>query len=157
MTDSTFAVGAIIAMAGGVIMAFEVVHPGAFLLIPGSILLAGGLLYIALPDFLTTTPYGPLVIALVAVIATAATIPLYKRWGKVHLPMTTMPQSLAGKQGLVIASVDATSLRGKVRVGSEIWSARSDAPIPAGATVKVLGGSGVSLRVALVAEENAAS
>lgn len=157
MSDATATVGAIVLIIGLVILAFEVFHPGAFLLIPGTVLVVVGIMYIFVPDVLTTSYFGPLIIAAVAVAAMLLTIPLYKHVGKIHRPMTTTPQSLVGEPGLVVASVDGDSLRGKVRVGSEIWSARSTHPIPAGTRVRVTGGQGVAVSVEPVEPESSAS
>jgi membrane protein implicated in regulation of membrane protease activity len=156
MSDSTVAIGALLAIVGGGLIGLELIHPGVFLLVPGSTLLAGGFIYLISPGFLTGTPYGPFLVALVAIAATIATIPLYQHWGKTHLPMTTMPDSLAGKYGTVIAPIVPNTLKGKVRVGSEIWSARAEKPIPAGVQVRVLGGSGVALLVQVEADAVAA-
>jgi membrane protein implicated in regulation of membrane protease activity len=154
MTDTTVGIGAVLLIAGGILIVLELVHPGIFLLIPGSTLLAGGLLYLVLPDFLTGSPAGPLLVALVAVGAAIGTIPLYRHYGTGGPPMTTTPESLAGQEAMVIVPVIPDTLKGKVRVGSEIWSARSDAPIAVGVRVKVLGGSGVSLNVVPVSPSN---
>jgi inner membrane protein len=135
-------------IAGGlIIIAFEVVHPGAFLLIPGTIILVAGVLYTFVPDFLTGTIFGPLIVAAAAIIAGLVTIPYYMRLGRVHRPMTTTPESLEGELGVVISPVIPDSMRGKVRVRSEVWSARSEHPISVGTRVKVRGGQGVSVWV----------
>ncbi|MCI4334610.1 MAG: NfeD family protein [Thermoplasmata archaeon] len=156
MSDATFTAGLVVLIIGIAIMTFEIIHPGAFLLIPGSVLIVSGLLYMLVPDFLLATLYGPLIVAAVAVAAMLATVPMYQRMGSIHRPMTTNPQTLAGEQGLVIAPVVPDSLRGKVQVGSEIWSARSVRLIPKGTRVRVLGGQGVAVTVEPLEGEAAA-
>ncbi|HEV2449409.1 MAG TPA: NfeD family protein [Thermoplasmata archaeon] len=150
MSDATISLGIIVLLVGLAVTTFEVLHPGAFLLIPGTVFIVVGLMYIFIPDVLTTSYYGPLVIAVVAIAAMFATIPLYKHAGKTHRPSTTTPYSLVGEPGLVVAAVDNDSLRGKVRVGSEIWSARASRQLPAGTRVRVTGGEGVAVTVEAV-------
>lgn len=145
------ALGYGLVLAGAVLLLVEIIHPGAFLLIPGSVMLAGGILYLLLPDVLLGTIWGPAVVAIVALAATVATVPLYQRVAPNHPPIVTTPSSLAGRTGLVIVDVRPDSLKGKVRVDSEIWSARAEEHIPSGTRVRILGGEGVSVRVEPVA------
>jgi inner membrane protein len=147
VVDSGVSVGLVLIIGGLILIAIEFVHPGAFLLIPGSVVLVGGLMYIFAYPVLTATVYGPLIVAAVAIIAVLGTLPYYRRIGAIHRPMSTTPESLAGEVGVVIVPVVPDSLRGKVRVQSEVWSARSDRPIPAGTHVRVQGGQGVSVWV----------
>jgi membrane protein implicated in regulation of membrane protease activity len=93
------------------------------------------------------TSYGLAAIVLAAFAAAFATIPYYRRIVPVHQPLSTTVGSLYGELGLVIAEVLPDSLQGKVRVRSEIWSARSDHRIPVGTKVRVVGGEGVSVVV----------
>ncbi len=141
------AIGLILVVGGLLLIAIEFVHPGAFLLIPGTVVLAGGLMYIFAASLLTSSDYGPLIVALVAVAAIFVTLPYYRKMAPVHRPMATTPESLTGETGLVVAAVVPDSLRGKVRVRSEIWSARSDRGIPVGTRVRVQGGEGVAVWV----------
>jgi membrane protein implicated in regulation of membrane protease activity len=146
VSDSS-TIGFILIIGGLILIAIEFVHPGAFLLIPGTVVLAGGAMYLVAPGFLTGTIYGPLIVAVVAVAAMFATIPYYRRMGAIHRPMSTTPDSLTGESGVVVTAVVPDSMRGKVRVHSEVWSARSDRPIPVGTRVRVQGGEGVSVWV----------
>ncbi len=61
--------------------------------------------------------------------------------------MTSMPTTLIGREGIVLTDVLPNSLKGKVRIGSEVWSARSPVFIPAGTRVRVISGEGVSILV----------
>ncbi|HEV8050293.1 MAG TPA: NfeD family protein, partial [Thermoplasmata archaeon] len=121
--------------------------------IPGSIFLAAGILYLVLPNPLTGSIFGPAVIVIAAFLATVATIPYYKKIAPVHRPMSSIPMSLEGLTGVVVQTVEPNNIKGKVRVKSEIWSARSDRTIPIGAIVKVLGGEGVAIQVTPVDEK----
>lgn len=139
--------GVILVIAGVFLFAIEIVHPGALLLIPASIVIAAGLLFLFLPDVLVGSVLGPVIVVVAALVAALATIPYYRWVAPVHRPMSTIPSSLEGEVGVVIAPVIPDTLKGKVRVNSEIWSARAEIPIPAGTRVRILGGEGVSIRV----------
>ncbi|HKV90375.1 MAG TPA: NfeD family protein [Thermoplasmata archaeon] len=152
MVDAAIAIGVPLLLIGAALFIIELIHPGAFLLIPGSIFLAAGVLYILLPNPLTGSVFGPAVIVIAAFLATLATVPYYRHLAPVHRPMSSIPMSLEGERGIVVQTVEPHTLKGKVRVKSEIWSARSDRTIPQGAIVKVLGGEGVSLQVVPVEE-----
>jgi inner membrane protein len=139
--------GLTILAIGVVLFIVELAHPGALLLIPATILIVGALLYLLIPSVLLDSVYGPIAIAVAAVIATVATV-LYYRWlAGTHLPLSTTTRGLIGSEGTVIADVVPNTLRGKVRLKSEIWSARADIPIPKGTHVRVVDGEGVSVRV----------
>jgi inner membrane protein len=141
------ALGIVLVLGGIVLFALELIHPGVLLLIPGSILLVAGFLYLLLPNVLLDGPYGILVLLLAAVIATVVEIPYYRHVAPTHRPLSTTSSGLIGEVGIVIAPVVPNSLKGKVRVKSEIWSARSDAPIATGVRVRVIQGEGVSITV----------
>lgn len=150
-------VGIFLVVFGLALFVIELVHPGAFLLIPGSIVLSAGFLYLFLPDILLDSPWGPGIVLMAAFLATLATVPYYKRIAPIHRPMSTTPSSLEGEVGVVVATVVPDTLRGKVRVRSEVWSARSDITIPEGARVRVLGGEGVSILVRPIEAPSAAA
>ncbi len=140
-------VGISLVVAGIIFLALELVHPGALLFIPGSILLAGGLLYMFLPDTLLNSYVGTVVIVAVAAVAGLIEIPYYRWVAPTHRPLSTTSAGLVGEEAIVITATVPDTLRGKVRVRSEIWSARSRAPIPVGTRVRVVHGEGVSLTV----------
>jgi inner membrane protein len=144
---ANFAISAVLIIVGGALFAFELIHPGAWLLIPASIMIAAGLLYLALPSLLLNSVWGPSIVVLVALAAALATIPYYRWVAPVHKPMSTTVQSLEGQTGIVVAPVVPDTLSGKVQIQSEVWSARSEQPIPAGTRVRVISGEGVSVLV----------
>lgn len=138
----------IVMIVGGVILfALELVHPGVLLLIPGSIILVAGFLYLLIPNVLLDSPYGVGILLLAAVVATAIEIPYYRYVAPVHRPLSTTSGGLEGEVGVVIAPVVPDTLQGKIRIKSEVWSARSSVPIPVGAQVRVVRGEGVSVTV----------
>ena len=143
-------VGIVITIVGIVLLAFELAHPGALLFIPGSILLVAGFLYLFFPTYLLDSAVGPIAILVVAVLATVIEI-FYYRWvAPTHNPVSTTTKGLIGEEGIVLAAIVPDTLKGKVRVRSEIWSARAPVPIPVGARVRVVEGEGVSVAVELV-------
>lgn len=140
-------IGITLIVVGLILFAFEIVHPGIFLLIPASILLAAGMLALFAEPLLVTSVFGPTIIVVVAIGSALATIPYYRWVAPTHEPMSTTSQSLTGEVGIIIAPVVPDTLRGKVRIRSEVWSARADRPIPEGTRVRVIKGEGVSLTV----------
>jgi membrane-bound serine protease (ClpP class) len=141
------AIGILIILLGGGFFTIEIFHPGALLLIPATIMIVGGFLYLLIPSVLLQSIWGPIAILVAALVATVVTI-LYYRWlAGVHQPLSTTSGSLVGEEAVVLADIVPNTLRGKVRVRSEIWSARGATSIPAGTRVRVVAGEGVSLTV----------
>lgn len=141
------AIGLFLIFLGIILLGIELAHPGVFLLIPATAVLVAGLIYLFAPDILLNTLWGPAAIAVAAFAAAFATIPYYQRIAPIHRPMSTTSGSLQGETGLVVSDVIPDSLRGKVRIRSEIWSAQSERPIPVGTKVRVVRGEGVSVWV----------
>ena len=148
--------GIALIILGIILFAFELIHPGALLLIPGSILLVAGFLYLFLPSTLLDSWVGPFAIVLAAVVAGLVEIPYYRWVAPTHRPMSTTSGGLVGEEGIVLAPVEPNTLRGKIRVRSEVWSAKSDHPIPVGTRVKVVHGEGVSVSVVPIEPPKAA-
>ncbi|MHB8351679.1 MAG: NfeD family protein [Thermoplasmata archaeon] len=153
MVDIGSGVGVILVAGGIILIAIEFTHPGMFIIIPGTIVTASGFIYILDPGLLTASIFGPLIVAAVAILSALLTLPIYQRLGKIHPPMTTILDSLKGETGLVIVPIVPDSMSGKVRIHSEVWSARSEHAIPVGARVEVTGGQGVSVWVRPVEEK----
>ncbi|MGD0250409.1 MAG: NfeD family protein [Thermoplasmata archaeon] len=141
------AIGIALVVAGIILLASELIHPGALLLIPGSILLVAGFLYLFLPNILLDSYIGPIGIVVTAILAALVEIPYYRWVAPTHKPMSTTSGGLVGDEAIVIADVVPNTLKGKVRVRSEVWSARSNVPIAAGTRVRVVHGEGVSVSV----------
>jgi inner membrane protein len=139
--------GILIVLIGAILFVVELAHPGALLLIPATILIVGGILYLLIPSVLLDSIWGPIAIIIAAIVATVSTV-LYYRWlAGTHEPMTTTSAGLVGEEALVVSEVIPDSLRGKVRIRSEIWSAKATTRIPAGTRVRVVAGEGVSVTV----------
>jgi membrane protein implicated in regulation of membrane protease activity len=139
--------GIIILIIGVGLFLVELAHPGALLLIPATILIVGAILYLLIPDVLLDSIYGPIAIVFAAMISTVATIFYYRWLAGTHLPMSTTTRGLIGEEGIVIADIVPNTIHGKVRIHSEVWSARGNTPIPVGTKVRVVAGEGVSLTV----------
>ncbi|MFG1530538.1 MAG: NfeD family protein [Thermoplasmata archaeon] len=139
--------GILIVIFGLGLIVFEFIHPGAILLIPGSILVVIGALYLLYPNALLDSIYGPIAIVTVALLAVLVEIPYYRYIAPERPPMTTTTAGLLGRVGVVTSPVVPDTLRGKVRIDSETWSARSDQEIPVGTRIRVVGGEGVSVVV----------
>ncbi len=149
-------IGLTLVIVGIVLLAFELVHPGALLLIPGSILLVAGFLCLFLPDVLVNSFIGPIAIIVVAIVAALIEIPYYRWVAPNHWPLSTTSAGLVGAEGIVIVPIVPNTLKGKVRVRSEVWSARATAEIPEGSRVRVVHGEGVSVTVVLIEPPKAA-
>ena len=141
------AIGITLVAAGVILLASELIHTGALLLIPGSILLVAGFLYLFLPDYLLDSYIGPVAIVVTAILAALVEIPYYRWVAPTHRPLSTTSGGLVGDEAIVIAPIIPNTLKGKVRVRSEVWSARSNVEIPVGARVRVVHGEGVSVSV----------
>ncbi len=140
-------VGIILVLGGIILLALELVHPGVLLIIPGTILLVAGFLYLAFPNFLLDEPWGTIVVILGTMVATFAELQYLRMVAPTHRPLSTTSSGLVGEVGIVVAPVVPNTLKGKVRIKSEIWSARADTSIPAGVHVRVVHGEGVSVTV----------
>jgi inner membrane protein len=140
-------IGIALVIVGIILLAFELIHPGALLLIPGSILLIAGFLYLFLPDVLLDSYIGPVAIVVVAIVAALIEIPYYRWVAPTHSPLSTTSGGLVGAEAIVIAPIIPNTLKGKVRVRSEVWSAKSSIEIPEGTHVRIVHGEGVSVTV----------
>ena len=84
---------------------------------------------------------------LIAVPVTLVTLKAYQKLGKPEPPSTTVADSLVGREGIVTVDTDPETLKGKVRVGSDVWSARSSEPLEKGTEVIVESAEGVHVTV----------
>ena len=139
-------VALIIIIVGAVMILIEAKNPGAFFIIPGTVLVIVGAIGYAVPDFLFSI-YSPIVAVVLALPVTLITIKLYQILAKPVPPTTTVTDSLVGKKGKVITATDPNSLKGKVRIGMDIWSANSEEPIGEGEQVEVVAAEGVHITV----------
>lgn len=141
-----FTVAMTLIALGAVFLIIEALSPGAFMLIPGAVLVIVGLIGIAFPDDLLSWK-SPIIAIAVAIPVTLITIKVYLKLGSPIPPSTTVVDSLVGRDGVVTVATDSTSMRGKVAIGNDIWSATSDEPIEIGANVTVEKSEGVHVHV----------
>ena len=140
-------IGLIFVIIGIVMLLAEASSPGFFIGIPASILIVIGLIGIALPALFFTI-WSPIIAAIVAVVTTGAVMIFYKKLAPPEKPTTTVGESLVGRKGIVIITTDPNSTtKGKVKIGSEIWSATSKKPIKKGVSVVVTESEGVHITV----------
>lgn len=138
--------GWVLFIIGGGLLILEALIPGFFVAIPGTILVVIGLILVFVPDLLMS-PTGIILLVLVTIAVSALTIYFYKRLAPGQKPQTTSDESLAGKKGEVIKEVLPGTIDGKVKIGEQVWSATSDAIIPAGVKVVVKRAQGVHVFV----------
>lgn len=131
---------------GLVLLIVEVFSPGVFIIIPGSILIILGALGLIDSDFLFSW-WAILIAIVVAVPVTVITICTYKYLGSPEPPSTTITDTLVGKTGIVVVDTVPDTLKGKVRISSDTWSAKSAEPISVGTKVKVIRSQGVHVFV----------
>jgi len=140
-------IGAVLVIGGIALLASELVHPGALLFIPGSILLVAGFLYLFAPTYLLDSVIGPIAVLVAAILATVIEVYYYRWVAPNHWPLSTTSAGLVGHEGIVEVPIVPNSMHGKVRVNSEVWSARADRAIPVGTRVRIVHGEGVSIQV----------
>ncbi len=139
----------ILLVVGVLLLLAEAALPGAFLLVPGTVLIVLGGIGLVAPNFLLSW-YSPLAAVAVLVPMTLLAIKLYQRLSPIAPPTTTSATSLIGQDGVVIETVNSHDLKGKVRIGSDTWSAIADTTIPIGAKVRVKNSEGVHVEVEVI-------
>lgn len=141
--------GLIIFIVGVFLLAIEIATPGqTFMAIPGTTAVILGLIAMALgPWLFSAVWYAPVIAVCTAIPVTALTVWLYKKVSRGHLPIPLMGDTLVGRQGVVSEKVVPDSNRGKVKIGSEMWSATASTEIPAGERVEVISSEGVHVIV----------
>ena len=139
-------VAMIIVVIGAILILIEAMNPGAFIVIPGSVLVIVGIIGFIVPDFLFSI-YSPLTAILLAVPITVITIFMYKKLAEPVPPTTSVSDSLIGKKGKVTVRTGPNDLKGKVKIGMEIWSAVSEETLEEGTEVEVISTEGVHITV----------
>jgi membrane protein implicated in regulation of membrane protease activity len=146
--------GLIFVIIGIIMFLAEASSPGFFIGIPASILVVIGIIGIAFPELFFTI-WSPIIAAIVAVVTTVAIITFYKKLAPPEAPTTTVGESLIGKEGIVTAdTVPLSSTKGKVKIGSEVWSATSKRHIKKDSRVVVLASEGVHITVEEIKEKS---
>ncbi len=137
--------GIILVVIGALLILAEISVPGFFIAVPGTVLIILGSVYIFMPNIgLVSTV---IITISTAVVATLGVMAFYRVLARPALPTTTTIDKLVGKEGVVTAKVMPNSLKGKVKIDSEIWSATADREIDVGKKVVVIKGEGVHVVV----------
>ncbi|MDO5862147.1 MAG: NfeD family protein [Thermoplasmata archaeon] len=141
-----FTIAIVLIVVGAVFLIIEAFSPSAFMVIPGLVLVILGLIGAAYPDIILTW-WSPVIALIIAVPVSLLTLKLYQKLGEPEPPTTTVMDSLVGREGVVTVPTEVGSMKGKVRIDSDLWSATSDEPIEEGARVVVERSEGVHVHV----------
>ena len=141
-----FYVAIALVVIGLALVSVEASSPGAYLIIPGLDLLVIGIYGMIVPEMLYTWVTVAMAIVLTIPVV-IGTLILYKRLGGTEPPSTTVTGSLIGRSGVVTIETNPDNLKGKVKIGSDTWSADSDEIIPVGTEVVVETSEGVHVHV----------
>jgi inner membrane protein len=145
-----FGIGFIV--LGTLMLLLELHAPGTFLIVPATVLIVLGVLGILFPDILFTW-WAPIAAVIVLVPTTLITIKLYQKLSPPGPPVTTVATSLVGMKGIVTADVHPHTLRGKVEIEHDTWSATSESMITKGKRVVVVSSEGVHVVVKEICED----
>ena len=138
--------GLALVIGGIILLLAEAASPGAFMLVPATVLLILGAIGLVAPSILLSW-WSPLLTAIIVVPTTILTIKFYQKLAPPAPPETVVATSLVGQMGVVVTEVVPNDLKGKVRIANDTWSALSDKPIPAGRKVIVKSSEGVHVKV----------
>ncbi len=141
-----FTISCLILIAGAIFLMVEAFSPGGFCVIPGVVLLVLGAIGLVWPDILMSI-WSPVIALVVAVPVTLITLKGYQMLAKPEPPTTVVGDSLVGRTGIVTVATEFGNMKGKVKIGADIWSATSDEPIDEGAEVIVESSEGVHVHV----------
>ncbi len=145
-------IGLIFVIVGVILFIVEVASPGFFVAIPASVLIILGALGMVLDGFFLSM-WSPIVAIGVTVPAFLGTMYAYKRLAPPQPPTTTVGRSLVGKRGIVDTDIVPNTIKGKVRIENQTWSATSDHYIPKDTLVEVVQSRGVHVIVREVQEQ----
>jgi membrane-bound ClpP family serine protease len=144
--DTEIMIAIIFIIAGAILLTVEAFSPGVFMIIPGTVLVVLGIIGYAYTDFLFSI-WSPVLALAVAAPVTLGSVKMYQVLGKTEPPSTTIAETLIGKSGTIKVATEPGTLKGKIWIESEIWSATSAEPIEAGAEVTVIKSEGVHVTV----------
>lgn len=142
-----FVLGILFFSIGIFFIIIEVMTPGFFVGIPGTIMVILGLAMVLFPEFMST-PAGPIIFIILVFLVTAGVFWIYNNLARPEPSKTTTTMtSLVGKEGIVLKKVVPHDISGKVQIGSQEWSSTSDIEINPGTKVEVVRVEGVHLIV----------
>lgn len=144
--DWEWQIGLIFIVVGVFLLIAEAASPGFFVGIPAVVLIILGALGMAIDGFFLSV-WSPIIAVVIAVPAFIITMYSYQRLAPPQPPTTTVGHSLIGKQGIVRADIIPNTIKGKVRIENQSWSATSDHYIPKNTLVVVIRSRGVHVVV----------
>ncbi len=139
-------------VVGVVLLIVETASPGFFVAIPATVLMILGALGMVIEGFFLSI-WSPIVAVVVAIPAFIITMYAYQRLAPPEPPTTTVGHSLVGRRGIVREAIIPNTLKGKVRIEHQSWSAASDHYIAKDTLVEVIQSKGVHVIVTEVQEE----
>ena len=139
-------------VVGAILLIVEAFTPGAFMVIPGTVLVIVGIIGAICPSMMESW-WSPVIAVAIAVPIAIVTTKVYQRLAVPEPPVTTVADSLVGRKGIVVVSTESGNMKGKVKVGSEVWSATSDEPLEAGVEVIIERSEGVHVHVRELTED----
>lgn len=143
-------IGWVMIIIGIGLLVAESLHPGFFVAVPGTVLMVMGSVLILLPEIFDQ--WSAVIMVITALIASIATIMMYRKIAPGQTPLSTSKDTLKDKIGKVTTDIEPGSITGKVKIDSQTWSATSESVIPKGKKVKVLESEGVHVRVVEISE-----
>lgn len=141
--------GLTIFLIGIALLVLELAQPGYFIGVPGTVGVIVGGIQMFWPELLKGNIITAFVVVpVVAGVATWGSIVFYKRFAPAVAPPETLSSdAFIGKTGHVVFRVEPNNMKGKVKVGSIVWSATSDTEIAPGEPIRVRKVDGVHLIV----------
>jgi membrane-bound ClpP family serine protease len=145
------ALGWLLIVVGAALLLVEVHSPGFFAAVPATVLIILGILLLLGVDIFNSG-WGVVIGVVSALCAAVLTVWMYSKITPNESPTTISRDTLIGMEGRVTKTVDATTISGKVVIGTTEWSAHSTgAIISAGRPVRVVNSEGVHIVVEEVA------
>ena len=145
------ALGWLLIVIGAALLLVEVHSPGFFAAVPATVLIILGVLLLLGVDIFNSG-WGVVIGVVSALCAAVLTVWMYSKITPNESPTTISRDTLIGMEGRVTKTVDATTISGKVVIGTTEWSAHSTgAIISTGRQVRVVNSEGVHIVVEEVA------
>lgn len=139
-------VGLVLLVVGILLIIAEAATPGFFIGVIGTAFIAMGIVGIFFP-YILDTPWSPIIVVVITAGSMLGAVMFYRRLGRSQPTATTITESNVGKMGIATEDIEPHSLKGKVRISHQIWSATSDEFIPKGSKVRVVDWEGVHVIV----------
>lgn len=143
--------GLLLIGGGLVLYLIEMLNPGFFIAVPGTVLIVVGILLLFFPSMFDY-PLSWLGLIVLAAATAWVTMRVYRRWAPPETSTTTPSiDNIVGKLG--VADEAVTPDGGHVRVAGELWRATSEVTVAVGTRVEVVGLEGnLTLKVKPVQE-----